>query len=201
MKVLLLRWSAKNQPSSHPHSPVCQCRVTECSPDVLTQYNNEAKLCIYSTRKLHSIEFLLFMSNAPSRYQAVQEGQIVAEEQSSVNIEIPRGSTEGTIVTQIPRTFFDGMDSESITDGKAFGIAIINSAAGGKSEVSDAATYCEQSVKLYLPSCSLTFVIVFVATGGLSGRPHVSISSSVRSPHKIPCSNLTEIIRVSFNRT
>ena len=92
------------------------------------------------------------MSNAPSRYQAVQEGQIVAEEQSSVNIEIPRGSTEGTIVTQIPRTFFDGMDSESITDGKAFGIAIINSAAGGKSEVSDAATYCEQPVKLYLPS-------------------------------------------------
>ena len=73
------------------------------------------------------------MSNAPSRYQAVQEGQIVAEE--PLNIEIPRGSTEGTIVAQIPRTFFDGMDSESITDGKAFGIAIINSAAGGKSEV------------------------------------------------------------------
>jgi len=129
-------------PSSRPSSSLnglpkhvevwaCQCRTdASCSPDVLTNFNNHAKLCVSSTRTILEIDFLLFRGNK-SVYQMVDDGKIIDGDRSSLKIEIEgRG---GTIDFNIPGYFFEGMDS--LTAGKALGIAILRSASGGESEV------------------------------------------------------------------
>ena len=85
--------------------------------------------CVFSTRKIFSIDFLLFQAGAAS-HQVVEEGIIVAEDQSSLKIDIE--GTESYIITRLPASFFDGIDD--ITEGKALGIAIIQSTSSGRPE-------------------------------------------------------------------
>ena len=61
----------------------------------------------------------------------VEDGKIIVADRSSLKIEID--GTGGIIESKIPEYFFEGM--VSLTAGKVFGIAIIKSASGGKSEV------------------------------------------------------------------
>ena len=84
--------------------------------------------CVFSTRKIFSIDFLLFQADTAS-HQVVEEGIIVADDQSSLKIDID--GTEAYVITRIPETFFEGMNE--ITDGKALGIAVIQSVSAGAS--------------------------------------------------------------------
>ena len=61
----------------------------------------------------------------------MEDGKIIVGDRSSLKTEIEGG--RGTIDSNIPPIFFEGMDS--LTAGKALGIAILKSASGGESEV------------------------------------------------------------------
>ena len=74
----------------------------------------------------------------------MEDGNIIVKDHSPLKVEIE--GTQGTVVSKIPEYFFEGM--ESLTPGKALGIAIIKSASGGKSEVNSFSVVNKLSVYL-----------------------------------------------------
>ena len=119
---------------------LCDLNGRSCSPDVLTNFNNEASLCIFSKRDLVKID-LLRIQWGVTRLDIIDNSEIVDGDLSSSAIKLE--GTQGSAVFKIPKSFFTGMedsggslrDVENLVQGQAVGVAAIKSDSGGNSEV------------------------------------------------------------------
>ncbi len=142
-----------SDPCSKPHKPLfslmqlsaaCLCDLHDrfCSPDVLTNFNNEASLCIFSKRDLVKID-LLRIQWGVTMHDIIVNSEIVDGDLSSSAIKLE--GTQGSAVFKIPKSFFTGMEDsggslrdvggDHLIQGEAVGVAAIKSDSGGNSEV------------------------------------------------------------------
>ncbi|KAL3805746.1 hypothetical protein ACHAW5_003826, partial [Stephanodiscus triporus] len=115
----------------------CQCNLNDrsCSSDVLTNFKNEVSLCLFSTRELAGVD-LYRISWGSTKYVFIETGTAAVDDRSSLATSLE--GMQGSIVVKLPASFFQGMEDGAGVDyieGRAVGIAVIKSVAGGKSEV------------------------------------------------------------------
>ena len=116
----------------------CQCNreTRKCEPDILTQYNNEAVVCIFSTRVLYAVErYDIRGKKLQPRLEIIDEGiPLVPSEQIEI-IDVDGTHEQAVVVSKIPANFFK--DMFTIVDGKALMMVTIPTTSGtGKSDVS-----------------------------------------------------------------
>ena len=129
---------------------LCDLNGRSCSPDVLTNFNNEASLCIFSKRDLVKID-LLRIQWGVTRHDIIDNSEIVDGDLSSSAIKLE--GTHGSAVFKIPKSFFTGMEDSGgslrdvgLIQGHAVGVAAIKSDSGGNSEVGMTCMFGEKPI-------------------------------------------------------
>lgn len=115
----------------------CQCNAynKSCSPKILTQFNSEVSVCVFSTRIIKGLETYVLKANGETTYLIV-DGEV----DGPMSTRTEYDGTKGTAVTKLPADFFTDMDS--LTRGNMYGVAIVKAANGVDSEVS-----CDYSLR------------------------------------------------------
>ena len=114
----------------------CQCNEIDrtCMSSILTQFNNVATICIFSTRPLKAVENYRIRGDVEPVYNIIENGNLVVDPETFEMMDIDGTQDLGVLVTELPQEFFQDMDS--ITTGRAMIIVSILSASGsGSSEV------------------------------------------------------------------
>ncbi len=149
----------------------CLCNLSDrsCSPDVLTNFNNEASLCIFSKRDLAKVD-LLRIQWGVTRHDIIENSEIINGDLSSSAIKLD--GAQGSAVFKIPKSFFIGMEDlggslrdvgvEHLIQGQAVGIVAIKSDSGGNSEVG--LTYIFGEISIRRNKLIFFFCFVFVVT-------------------------------------
>ena len=114
----------------------CQCNEIDrtCMSSILTQFNNVATICIFSTRPLKAVENYRIRGDVEPVYNIIEDGTLVVDPEMFGMMDIDGTQDLGVLMTVLPQDFFQDMDS--VTTGRAMIIVSIVSASGsGSSEV------------------------------------------------------------------